>query len=195
MFWGESPKMKELRKIVQKVARTDASILITGENGTGKDMLAGEIHRLSKRSGSSIRARARGLHRRQGRPGGQVRGGLGRHPLSRRDRQHPPAPADQAAHRHPDQERHPRGQQRPRPRGYPPDLRHEPGHLPDGRRRSVPRGPVFQDQYHTPHPSAPARADGGHRPVSGALHAQVRGQIRQGHPGHPGNCSMWSRRL
>ena len=54
MFWGESPKMKELRKIVQKVARTDASILITGENGTGKDMLAGEIHRLSKRSGSSM---------------------------------------------------------------------------------------------------------------------------------------------
>ena len=46
--------MKELRKIVQKVARTDASILITGENGTGKDMLAGEIHRLSKRSGSSM---------------------------------------------------------------------------------------------------------------------------------------------
>ena len=32
MFWGESPKMKELRKIVQKVAKTDASILITGEN-------------------------------------------------------------------------------------------------------------------------------------------------------------------
>ena len=54
MFWGESPKMKELRKIVQKVAKTDASILITGENGTGKDMLAGEIHRLSKRSGSSM---------------------------------------------------------------------------------------------------------------------------------------------
>ena len=54
MFWGESPKMKELRKIVQKVARTDASILITGENGTGKDMLAGEIHRLSKRAGSSM---------------------------------------------------------------------------------------------------------------------------------------------
>lgn len=54
MYWGESPKMKELRKIVQKVAQTDASILITGENGTGKDMLAGEIHRLSRRAGSSM---------------------------------------------------------------------------------------------------------------------------------------------
>ena len=40
MYWGDSPKMKELRSIVQKVARTDAGILITGENGTGKDMLA-----------------------------------------------------------------------------------------------------------------------------------------------------------
>lgn len=54
MYWGESPKMKELRKIVQKVAQTDASILITGENGTGKDMLAGEIHRMSRRAGSSM---------------------------------------------------------------------------------------------------------------------------------------------
>ncbi len=54
MYWGDSPKMKELRLIVQKVARTDAGILITGENGTGKDMLAGEIHRMSRRSGSSM---------------------------------------------------------------------------------------------------------------------------------------------
>lgn len=54
MYWGDSPKMKELRKIVQKVAKTDAGILITGENGTGKDMLAGEIHRMSRRAGSSM---------------------------------------------------------------------------------------------------------------------------------------------
>ena len=54
MYWGDSPKMRELRSIVQKVARTDAGILITGENGTGKDMLAGEIHRMSRRSGNSM---------------------------------------------------------------------------------------------------------------------------------------------
>lgn len=51
MFWGESPAMQTLRSNVQKIAATDASVLITGENGTGKDVLANEIHRLSRRSG------------------------------------------------------------------------------------------------------------------------------------------------
>ena len=49
MFWGESPAMRELRTMVEKVAATDANILITGENGTGKEVLAREIHRLSHR--------------------------------------------------------------------------------------------------------------------------------------------------
>lgn len=50
MYWGTSPAMTELRKMVEKVAITDANILITGENGTGKEMLAQEIHCLSARS-------------------------------------------------------------------------------------------------------------------------------------------------
>ena len=49
MFWGESPAMAHLRSLVEKVATTDANILITGENGTGKEMLAREIRRLSRR--------------------------------------------------------------------------------------------------------------------------------------------------
>ena len=50
MIWGSSPVMAKLQEMVEKVAPTDANILITGENGTGKEMLAKEIHRLSKRA-------------------------------------------------------------------------------------------------------------------------------------------------
>lgn len=49
MFWGENKEMISIRSIVDKIAPTSASVLITGENGTGKDVLAGEIHRLSDR--------------------------------------------------------------------------------------------------------------------------------------------------
>jgi len=46
---GESPAMQKVMDMVQKVAATDANILITGENGTGKELIAREIHRLSPR--------------------------------------------------------------------------------------------------------------------------------------------------
>lgn len=50
MLIGHSPAMLQLIKVVTKVAKTDANVLITGENGTGKEMLAKEIHRLSSRN-------------------------------------------------------------------------------------------------------------------------------------------------
>lgn len=46
---GDSPVMTDLMKKIQKVAKTDASVLLTGENGTGKELIAREIHRLSHR--------------------------------------------------------------------------------------------------------------------------------------------------
>ena len=50
MYWGKGPAMTGIRHTVDKIAPTDATVLITGENGTGKDVLANEIHRLSDRS-------------------------------------------------------------------------------------------------------------------------------------------------
>ena len=50
MLWGTSPAIMQVYNLVCKVAKTDANILLTGENGTGKEMIAREIHRLSNRS-------------------------------------------------------------------------------------------------------------------------------------------------
>jgi DNA-binding NtrC family response regulator len=48
-FIGQSPPIKRVMDMLRKVAITDANILITGENGTGKELIAKEIHRHSKR--------------------------------------------------------------------------------------------------------------------------------------------------
>lgn len=46
---GKSALMKEIMTLVDKIAATDANVLITGENGTGKELIAKEIHKRSHR--------------------------------------------------------------------------------------------------------------------------------------------------
>ncbi len=54
MYWGDTAPMKELGQTIRKVAATDANILITGENGTGKEVLAKEIHAMSNRKSAPL---------------------------------------------------------------------------------------------------------------------------------------------
>ncbi len=48
-FIGQSEEILKVMELVGKVAATDVNVLITGENGTGKELIAKELHRLSKR--------------------------------------------------------------------------------------------------------------------------------------------------
>ena len=47
---GESKEINKIKEMIQKVAPSDARVLITGENGTGKELVARSLHKLSNRS-------------------------------------------------------------------------------------------------------------------------------------------------
>lgn len=51
---GESPAIKDVFTIIDKVAKTDANVLILGENGTGKELIARAIHQRSLRKDKSF---------------------------------------------------------------------------------------------------------------------------------------------
>ncbi len=49
-----APAMRRVLKIVERAAPTDATVLVRGENGTGKELIARELHRLSRRAASPL---------------------------------------------------------------------------------------------------------------------------------------------
>lgn len=51
---GKSPAIEHVRELINKVAPTDARVLITGENGTGKEVVARLIHAQSNRSAAAL---------------------------------------------------------------------------------------------------------------------------------------------
>jgi len=51
---GKNQKMQEVYSLIEKVSRTDSTVLITGATGTGKDLVAQAIHSLSNRRDNSI---------------------------------------------------------------------------------------------------------------------------------------------
>ncbi len=51
---GDSPEITRIKEIIEKVAPTDARVLITGPNGTGKELVAHWIHQKSQRSGGPM---------------------------------------------------------------------------------------------------------------------------------------------
>lgn len=53
-FIGESKVISDIKERIARVAATDANVLITGENGTGKDVVAHELHRLSARKNKPL---------------------------------------------------------------------------------------------------------------------------------------------
>jgi len=62
-FIGESPSIKKVFATLKKVSRSNASIMITGETGTGKELVAGAIHYSSQRSKNSfVKVNCAALH-------------------------------------------------------------------------------------------------------------------------------------
>jgi DNA-binding NtrC family response regulator len=53
-FIAEAPAMKAVRETIDRVAASDASVLITGEHGTGKEVVASLLHRLSERASKPL---------------------------------------------------------------------------------------------------------------------------------------------
>ena len=104
LFWGDSPEMKSIAQVIEQVSDSDVTVLIRGESGVGKELVARAIHTRSPRKERpfvkvncaalsvgaarkrAVRPREGRVHRRRHHAHRQVRAGRHRHHLPRRDR-------------------------------------------------------------------------------------------------------------
>src|SRR5262249_13961481 len=54
VFIGDSPALRRIRQTIERIAPSDAAVLITGEHGTGKEVVASWLHRLSTRAAKPL---------------------------------------------------------------------------------------------------------------------------------------------
>ena len=158
---GSGPAMENVYRLTRQVARSNASVLLLGETGTGKELIAKAIHRLSPRgSGPFIRVNCGALaeslleselfghvrgrvHRGDRQPHRPLRGGPHRHHLPRRNQLHHAQAPGQAAARAAGARVRAGGRYADDPRRYPGDRRQQPRPAGGDRGRAVPRGPVL----------------------------------------------------
>ena len=141
---GQSPAMEQVRGLIDKLARSQAPVYITGESGSGKELAARLIHEKSARARQALRGgqlrRDSGkpdgkrvfrlpqgrFHRRRAGPGRLFSGGQRRHAVPRRSGRPAPADAGQAAARHPGKKGAQGGRHAGRPGGRAHHQRHPP---------------------------------------------------------------------
>ncbi|MSS70428.1 MAG: response regulator [Candidatus Latescibacteria bacterium] len=205
---GGSPRMQEVFRAVERAAPTSSTVLIYGETGTGKELVARALHRRSKRAEGPfivvscgaiseplleselfghVRGAFTGAHADRE---GLFEAAQGGTALPGRDRGHPPGHADEAPPGAPGAGDPARGRD-PHPEGgHPPDRGHPQG--PEGRepRRTLPGGPLLPAQRPGPRRTPAARAEGGHTAPRAPLppevrpgDGQARGRRRAGGPG------------
>ena len=194
---GSSPPMQEVFRKVQKVAATDISVLITGETGTGKELIARELHNRSPRAKgpfvtincgaipenlleSELFGHVRGaftgaVSNKAGRFQAADRGTLfldeiGEMPLALAGE----APARAAGARGRARRRHQRRAGR-----HPRARRHQPRSRGGDQGRALPRGPLLPPERRAPAPAAAARSRRRHRGAR-ALHGRaLRARVRR----------------